>query len=378
MDHKIAVIKGDGIGPEIVDAALDVLEAIGREFKHRFKFEYLLAGGAALEKEGSPLPKKTIRACKSCDAVLIGAFGDPKWDDQPVEKRPERAITGLREEFALFAGLYPAIIWKQLTGASPLKQNIIAGGLDILIVRELSGGIYYGPRGTEMISSKTSSSKIFDKMKGGKTIPEGRFAYDVEQYSEMEIRRIAKLAFDMAMKRDKRLTSVEKSDILDTSRLWRTVIEEVHTEYPEIALDHLYVEQAARMMINNPHHFDVIITGNMFGDILSGEASQMTGSAEMLPAASLGKGSFGLFGSSHGSTTEHTGNNTANPIAAILSAAMMLKYSLSLDDEAAAIEEAIGEFFSNNNRTPDIMITGANSVGTSETGKLIAGLINKV
>ena len=378
MDFKIAVIKGDGIGPEIIDAALHVLEAVGREFTHRFKFDYLLAGGAALEKEGPSLPKKTVRGCKNCDAALIGAIGDPKWDNQPNDKHPGKVIPGLRKEFGLFANICPVVTWDQLVKISPLKSDIIARGLDILIVRELNGGIYSGPRGTEVITGKTSPSKTLDRIIGAKPLPEGRFAYDVEQYAEVDIRRIAKLAFDMAMKRNKHVTSVDMSNALDSSRLWRAVVEEIRTNYPEIRFDNMYLNDAVRQLIKDPGHFDVIVAGNMLGDILANEANQITGTVEMLPSASIGDGRFGLYGSLYCQTPEHAGENSADPIAAILSAAMMLRISLSLEDEAAAIEKAVGDFLTGGDRTPDIWQDGAKATGTSEIGKMIANLINKV
>ena len=375
MDYKIAIIKGDGIGPEIVDAALCVLDAVGHEFKHRFKYDYLLAGGAALDSENEPLPKKTIKGCKNCDAALLGAVGDPKWDNQPGDRRPEKAILGLREELGLFANLRPAIVWKSLAGASPLRPDIIADGLDIMIVRELTGGIYFGPRDTEVITPKSPVSKLFEKAKGEKPLPPGRFAYDVEQYSEMEIRRIAVVAFEMARKRKSHVTSIDKSNVLDSSRLWRAVVEEVHADYPDIELDHMYVDNAAQQLIKNPSHFDVMMTSNMFGDILSDEASQITGSIGMLPSASLGSGSFGLYEPIHGSAPKYAGQDVANPIATILSAAMMLRYSLGLKNEADVIEQAVGEFLNTGFRTGDIWFEGAQPIGTSGAGRKIASLV---
>jgi 3-isopropylmalate dehydrogenase len=375
MDYKIAVIKGDGIGPEIVDAALDVLSAVSTKFGHKFKFEYLLAGGAALDKDGEPLPKKTVKGCKGSDAVLLGAVGDPKWDNEPGERRPEKAILGLREELGLFANLRPAMVWPQLAGASPLRPDIIVGGLNILIVRELTGGIYFGPRGTEVIGESSGISKVLDHLRGEKTLPPGRFAYDVEQYSEMEIRRIATLAFEMALKRGKRVTSVDKANVLDSSRLWRAVTNEVHVKYPEVQLDHMYVDNAAQQLIKAPQHFDVLLTSNMFGDILSDLASQITGSIGMLPSASLGEGSFGLYEPIHGSAPKYAGENRANPIATILSAAMMLRFTLSLPDEAEAIEQAVASLLNDGYRTPDIFFDGAKAVGTKETGAQIASYI---
>ncbi|GHU65961.1 3-isopropylmalate dehydrogenase [Clostridia bacterium] len=377
MDYKIAVIKGDGIGPEIVDAALPVLGAVGKAFGHRFKYEYLLAGGAALDADGEPLPKKTVKKSKDADAVLLGAVGDPKWDSNPGDKRPEIAILGLREELGLFANLRPAMVYDELSFACPLKPEIILGGLNILIVRELTGGIYFGKRGTEIIGEASAFSKIVDHLKGEKTLPPGRFAYDVEQYTEFEIKRIAKVAFEMAMKRAGRVTSVDKANVLDSSRLWRAVVEEVHVQYPEVKLEHLFVDNAAQQLIKNPKQFDVILTSNMFGDILSDEASQITGSIGMLPSASLGEGSFGLYEPIHGSAPKYAGMNRANPVATILSAAMLLRYSLDLSAEADAVEKAVGDYLRAGYRTPDILTEGKIPVGTEECGRRIADFVKK-
>ena len=377
MDYKIAVIKGDGIGPEIVDAALPVLDKVAKEFGHRFKYEYLLAGGAALDAQGEPLPKATIKKCKDSAAVLLGAVGDPKWDNQPGDKRPETAILGLREALGLFANLRPAMVYDELSFACPLKPEIIEGGLNILIVRELTGGIYFGKRGTEVIGETSGFGKFVDHLRGEKTLPPGRFAYDIEQYTEFEIRRIAEVAFNMAMKRDKHVTSVDKSNVLDSSRLWRAVVEEVHVKYPDVKLDHMYVDNAAQQLIKNPKQFDVIVTSNMFGDILSDEASQITGSIGMLPSASLGEGSFGLYEPIHGSAPKYAGMDRANPVATILSVAMLLRYSLSLGAEADAVEKAVSDYLAAGYRTPDIMTDGKTPVGTQECGRQIADLVGK-
>ena len=377
MDFKIAVIKGDGIGPEIIDAAIPVLDRVSREYGHRFKYEYLLAGGAALDDSGEPLPKKTIKHCKASDAVLLGAVGDPKWDGQPGDKRPEMAILGLREELGLFANLRPAMVYDELAFACPLKSEIIEGGLNILIVRELTGGIYFGKRGTEVVGEASGLGKFIDHLRGEKTLPPGRFAYDVEQYTEFEIHRIAKVAFDMAMKRDKRVTSVDKANVLDSSRLWRQVMEEIHVKYPEVKLDHMYVDNASQQLIKNPKQFDVIVTSNMFGDILSDEASQITGSIGMLPSASLGEGSFGLYEPIHGSAPKYAGMDRANPVATILSAAMMLRYSFGLGAEADAVEKAVGDYLAAGYRTPDILTDGKIPAGTKDCGRLIAEFIGK-
>jgi len=375
MDYTIAVIKGDGIGPEIIDATIPVLEKICKEYGHRIKYEYLLAGGAALDEHGEPLPKKTVKKCKECSAVLLGAVGDPKWDSQPGNLRPEAAILGLRDSLGLYANLRPAMVYDELEYASPLKHEIIEGGLNILIVRELTGGIYFGKRGTEVIGEASGIGKFIDHLRGEKTLPPGRFAYDVEQYSEFEIRRIANVAFEMAMKREMRVTSVDKANVLESSRLWRAVMEEVHVKYPQVKLDHMYVDNASQQLIKAPRQFDVIVTSNMFGDILSDEASQITGSIGMLPSASLGDGSFGLYEPIHGSAPKYAGMDLANPVATILSAAMLLRYSLGLGAEADAVEKAVKDYLAMGYRTQDIMSDGMIPAGTRECGRLIAEFI---
>ena len=377
MNYKIAVIKGDGIGPEIIEAAIPVLEEVGKKFGHKFIFDYLLAGGAALDAGGDPLPKKTLKKCKDSDAALLGAVGDPRWDNQPGSKRPETAVLKLREELGLFTNLRPAIVYDELAAACPLKAEIVENGIDILIVRELTGGIYFGKRGTEVVGEASGLGKFVDHLRGEKTLPPGRFAYDVEQYTEFEIKRIAKAAFEMAMKRRRSVTSVDKANVLDSSRLWRAVMEEVHARYPEVKLDHMYVDNAAQQLIRDPKQFDVIVTSNMFGDILSDEASQITGSIGMLPSASLGEGSFGLYEPIHGSAPDIAGTDKANPAAAILSSAMMLRYSLNLSEEAGAVEKAVSSWLAAGYRTPDIMSDGKILTGTKEAGKRIAEFIGK-
>jgi 3-isopropylmalate dehydrogenase len=372
MDYKIAVIKGDGIGPEIVEASIQTLDSVGRVYGHNFQYSYLLAGGAALDAVGKSLPQETIDVCAASDAVLLGAVGDPKWDDAPGGDRPEKAILGLREALGLFANLRPAMVFDELASASPLKKEIIGSGFDILIVRELTGGIYFGSRGTEVIQAGKEPGEIVSRLGKGKALPEGRFAYDVEQYSEFEIRRIAKVAFEMAMKRDKRVGSVDKANVLDSSRLWRAVMEETAKEYPQVTLEHYYVDNTTQQLIKNPRQFDVIVTSNMFGDIISDEASQITGSIGMLPSASLGTGSFGLYEPIHGSAPKYTGQDRANPIATILSVAMLLRYSLDLGKEADAVEAAVKAFLAEGYRTKDIHTDGYTLVGTQATGTLIA------
>lgn len=354
---NLAVIKGDGIGPEIVNEALKVLEAIGEKYDHKFNFTEVAAGGCAIDTYGQCLPKETVDICKASDSVILGAVGGPKWDNVPGNQRPERALLGLRENLGLYANLRPAIIHNALSDASPIKKEIVGDSLDILIVRELTGGIYFGDRG----------------YRDGKY---GTEAYDTEAYSEMEIRRIAKVAFEAAMSRNKRLTSVDKANVLESSRFWRKTIIDVAKEYPEVTLDHMYVDNAAMQLVRNPKHFDVIVTSNIFGDILSDEASQITGSIGMLPSASIGEGAFGMYEPIHGSAPDIAGQNIANPIATILSMAMMLRYTFKLDDEANAIETAVTKVLNDGFRTADIATKGMQPIGTKQMGELIIKALN--
>lgn len=356
MEYRIAVIPGDGIGPDIVDQALLVLETVGKKFGHTFHCTKVLAGGCAIDATGNCLPQETIDVCKASDAVLLGAVGGWKWDNLPGDQRPERALLGIRKELGLFANLRPAMIFEELADASPLKPEILSGGLDIVVVRELTGGIYFGERGTRDTDM-------------------GPAAYDVEQYSEGEVRRIAKVAFDMAMKRNKHVTSVDKANVLDSSRLWRRVVTEVAKDYPEVTLDHLYVDNAAMQLVRNPRQFDVIVTSNIFGDILSDEASQITGSIGMLPSASLAQGNFGMYEPIHGSAPDLAGQDKANPTATILSVAMMLRYTFGLSAEADAIEAAVKAVLAKGYRTPDLYTGEGTLVGTQEMGRCIAGEI---
>ncbi|MCQ4636580.1 3-isopropylmalate dehydrogenase [Anaerovorax odorimutans] len=352
MNYKIAVVPGDGIGPEVIDQALRVLDRIGEKYNHNFEYTKVLAGGAAIDATGGCLPQETIDICKASDAVLLGAVGGWKWDTLPGDERPERALLGLRKELGLFANLRPAILFDELSEACPLKPEITAGGLDIVVVRELTGGIYFGE-------------------KGFKDTDLGPAAYDVEQYAEEEVRRIAIVAFDMAMKRNKKVTSVDKANVLESSRLWRRVVAEVAKDYPEVELNNLYVDNTAMQMILNPKQFDVIVTSNIFGDILSDEASQITGSIGMLPSASLAQGNFGMYEPVHGSAPDIAGQNKANPMATILSAAMMLRYTFGLSNEADAIEAAVKKVLADGYRTPDLMANGGKEMGTKEAGDLI-------
>ena len=288
--------------------------------------------------------------------MLLGAVGGPKWDNLPGDNRPERALLGLRKALGLFANLRPAMVFDELAGASPLKPEILEGGLDIVVVRELTGGIYFGKKGT------IAETEL------------GPAAYDVEQYAEEEVRRIAKVAFDMAMKRNKKVTSVDKANVLESSRLWRRIVSEVAKDYPEVELENFYVDNAAMQLVRNPKQYDVLVTSNIFGDILSDEASQITGSIGMLPSASLAEGNFGMYEPVHGSAPDIAGKNLANPIAAILSAAMMLRYTFGLSEEADTIEAAVKKFLAAGHRTPDIA-AGGSFIGTKETGDFIASYI---
>ena len=355
-EFHIAVVAGDGIGPEVTEQAIAVLNKIGDLFHHTFHFNKVLAGGCAIDEVGKCLPAETLEQCKKADSVLLGAVGGPKWDTVVGDQRPEKALLGLREGLGLYANLRPAIIHKALSDACPLKPEITGDGIDILIVRKLTGGIYFGEKG----------------YREGKY---GQEAFDIEAYSEMEIRRIAKNAFDVAMQRNKKVTSVDKANVLESSRFWRKIVTEVAQQYPEVELNHMYVDNAAMQLVRNPKQFDVIVTSNIFGDILSDEASMITGSIGLLPSASLGQTGKGMYEPIHGSAPDIAGKDIANPIAAILSTAMMLKYSFKLDKEADAIEKAVTSVLESGYRTTDIMSEGMNVVGTKQMGKLICNAI---
>ncbi len=357
MNYKIAVIPGDGIGPEVIRETIKVLQKMEEKAEHTFPFTEVLAGGCAIDATGECLPEDTVKVCKESDAVLLGAVGGWKWDTLPGDQRPERALLGLRKELGLFANLRPALLFDDLADACPLKKEIVEGGLDLLVVRELTGGIYFGE-------------------KGFRETPMGLAAYDVEQYAEDEVRRIAKVAFDMAKKRRGKVTSVDKANVLESSRLWRRVVEEVASEHPDVTLEHLYVDNAAMQIIRDPKQFDVILTGNIFGDILSDEASQITGSIGMLPSASLGEGNFGMYEPVHGSAPDIAGKDLANPFATILSAAMMLRYTLGLLSEGEMIENAVKKVLSGGYRTPDIMSPGMKEIGTKEAGDRVAAALD--
>ncbi|NDL67619.1 3-isopropylmalate dehydrogenase [Anaerotalea alkaliphila] len=355
MDYRLAVIKGDGIGPDIVEEGLKVLEIISQKFGHTFTCKEVLAGGAAIDATGKSLPEETVEVCKASDSVILGAMGGPQWDNLANGDRPEKALLGLRAALGLFGNIRPAVLYPQLKDACPLKDRIIGeGGIDIVVVRELTGGIYFGERGEGV----------------GEL---GAYKYDTLKYSEVEVERIARRAFEIAMKRGKKVTSVDKANVLDSSKLWRRVVEEVAREFPEVELNHLYVDNAAMQLVINPKQFDVIVTGNMFGDILSDEASMITGSIGMLPSASLGTGKLGMYEPIHGSAPDIAGQDKANPIATILSIAMMLRYSFDLENEAKAIEDAIEKVLEAGYRTGDIYSEGTTLVGTKEMGRLIRG-----
>lgn len=364
MDFAIAVIPGDGIGPDIVQETMKVMNAVGDMYGHRFSFTEADAGGCAIDACGEPLPQKTLELCRKSDSVLLGAVGGPKWDHVEGSQRPEMALLGLRSGLGLYANLRPAILYEQLKEACPLRSDIIGDGLDIMVVRELTGGIYFGDKGRSPVSSKENSESSSENSGGEE-------AYDTLSYTTAEIQRIARTAFDIAMKRGKKLTSVDKANILESSRLWRSTVDEIAREYPEVAVDHMYVDNAAMQLVRNPHQFDVILTTNMFGDILSDEASMITGSIGMLPSASLGTEQFGMYEPVHGSAPDIAGQDKANPIATVLSAAMMLRYSFNLTEEADAMEKAVQKVLEGPWRTGDIISKGKELVGTQKMGQLI-------
>lgn len=354
---KIAVLPGDGIGPEIVAEAVKVLEALDL----KLEMETAPVGGAAYEAAGHPLPESTLKLAREADAILFGAVGDWKYDKLDRPLRPEQAILGLRKHLGLFANFRPAICYEQLTHASSLKPELVAG-LDILIIRELTGDIYFG------------------QPRGRRTAPDGHFpgaeeAFDTMRYSRPEIERIARVAFEAARKRSKRVTSVDKANVLETFQLWKDVVTEVHKDYPDVQLDHMYVDNAAMQLVKAPKAFDVIVTGNMFGDILSDEASMLTGSIGMLPSASLNDKKQGLYEPSHGSAPDIAGKGVANPLATILSAAMMLRFSLGQTEAADRIEAAVKKVLAQGLRTPDIHSEGTARVGTVEMGDAVVNAV---
>ncbi len=362
MDFNIAVIPGDGIGPEIVAEARKVLEKIGEVYGHTFHYEELLMGGCSIDKYGEPLTDETLERAKKSDSVLLGAVGgnvgQSRWYELPPDKRPEAGLLKIRKGLGLFCNLRPAVLFDELSGACPLKEELTEGGFDFVITRELTGGLYFGERHTREVNGV-------------------REATDTLTYNETEIRRIARWAFDIAMKRNRRVCSVDKANVLDSSRLWRKVVKEVSAGYPEVELSDMLVDNCAMQIVHDPRQFDVILTENMFGDILSDEASMVTGSIGMLASASLGEGTLGLYEPSHGSAPDIAGQNKANPIATVLSAAMMLRYSFNLTEEADAVEGAVQEVLKKGLRTVDIMAEGKTLLGTREMGDAIAAEIRR-
>ena len=360
MEYKIALIPGDGIGPEIVNEAKKVLDKVCEKYHHTFTYSEVLLGGASIDVHGVPLTDEAIATAKASDAVLMGSIGgDAKtspWYKLEPSKRPEAGLLKIRKALNLFANLRPAVLYDELKGACPLKEEITEGGFDMMIMRELTGGLYFGERKTEEVNGVMT-------------------AQDSLTYNEEEIRRIAKRGFDIAMKRRKKVTSVDKANVLDSSRLWRKVVEEVSKDYPEVTVENMLVDNCAMQLVKDPKQFDVILTENMFGDILSDEASMVTGSIGMLASASLNETKFGLYEPSGGSAPDIAGKGIANPIATILSAAMMLRFSFDLDKEADAIEAAVSKVLKDGYRTIDIMSDGKTQIGTEEMGSLIAANI---
>lgn len=357
MEYKVGVISGDGIGPEIVTEAKKVLDQIGKTYGHVFRYEEILMGGCSIDATGEPLTDAAIASAKASDAVLMGSIGGntstSPWYQLPPEKRPEAGLLKLRKALNLFANLRPAYLYEELKAACPLRDDIIGDGFDMMIMRELTGGLYFGARKTEEVDGVLTAT-------------------DTLTYNENEIRRIAKRGFDIAMKRRKKVTSVDKANVLDSSRLWRKIVEGVAQDYPEVTYEHMLVDNCAMQLVKDPAQFDVILTENMFGDILSDEASMVTGSIGMLSSASLNDTKFGLYEPSHGSAPDIAGKDLANPIATVLSAAMMLRYTFDLDKEAEAVEEAVRKVLAEGYRTGDIMSEGCTLVGCSKMGDLLA------
>ena len=352
MDFKIAVIKGDGIGPEIVDITTKILDKIGEKYNHKFNYTYVDMGGVAIDKYGVPLPQETIDVCLASDSVLLGAVGGPKWDTLPGHLRPETGLLGIRKAMGLFANIRPAVLMPALKEACPLRADIRDGGIDMIIVRELTGGIYFGKRGSSGEGENLSS-------------------YDTMEYSVKEIERIAKIAFELALKRKKKVISIDKANVLESSRLWRKTIHNLAKNYPDIEVSDMLVDNAAMQLVKNPGQFDVVVTGNMFGDIISDEAAQITGSIGILASSSLGEGKRGLYEPIHGSAPDIAGQDKANPIATVISASMMLRDSLQLDKEAEAIISAVNSVLDENYRTGDIMSENCTLVGLRKMGELI-------
>ena len=352
MNKTIAVIRGDGIGPEIVGETLGVLDAVAQKFGHTFTYKEAPMGGCAIDEFGVPLPDSSLETCLASDSVLLGAVGGPKWDAQPSANRPERGLLKLREAMGLYTNVRPARMFPDLSAACPLRSDIAARGIDFVVVRELIGGVYFGQHTTETVDGEQK-------------------AVDIMSYTEHEIRRVAHVAFQMARKRRKRVTSIDKANVLDTSRLWRKTVTAVAEEYPDVELLHMYVDNAAMQIVRDPSQFDVIVTENLFGDILSDEASQITGSIGMIPSSSMGEGARGMYEPIHGSAPDIAGQDKANPIGTVLAAAMMLRYSFDMAAEADAVEAAVDAVLKEGWRCGDIMQGGGRLVGCREMGRLI-------
>lgn len=352
MEKTVTVIKGDGIGPEIVQEAMKVLDVIAEKYHHTFHYKEILAGGCAIDAYGTSLPEESLAACLDCDSVLLGAVGGPKWDQVDPMIRPEKALLNIRKEMGLYANLRPAKIFSQLAHTSPLRKDIVDAGIDFMVIRELIGGAYFGDKYTKEVDDEL-------------------VAIDEIKYSEHEIRRIAHTAFQTARKRNSQVISVDKANVLDSSRLWRKVIHEVANEYPDVTCSDMLVDNCAMQIVKNPAQFDVLVTENMFGDILSDEASMITGSIGLIPSASLGDGTRGLYEPIHGSAPEIAGQNIANPIGTILAAAMMLRYSFDMTKEADAIEQAVAKTLNQKYRTSDIQEPGNTQVSCSQMGDII-------
>lgn len=355
MNYSIALLKGDGIGPEIVESACRVLEKIGEKYGHTFTFTPYLMGGCAIDACGEPLPKETVEGCLASDSVLLGAVGGPKWDTLPGNQRPEKGLLGIRAAMGLYTNIRPARLYPSLAAESPLRADIAAKGIDLVMFRELIGGIYFGERGRS---------------------EDGLTAYDTEKYSVYEVERIAHAAFKAARLRRKKVTSIDKANVLESSRLWRATVAKVAEEYPDVTLENMLVDNAAMQMVKNPAQFDVIVTSNIFGDILSDEASQVTGSIGLLPSASVGDSTRGLYEPIHGSAPDIAGTGKANPIATILSAAMMLRYAFSLETEAKAIETAVDEVLADGYRTADIL--GASEVTPLTCNEMTEKILERI
>lgn len=356
MNKTIAIIKGDGIGPEIVTEAMGILDAVAAKFGHTFTYVDAPMGGNAIDKFGVPLPDSSLATCRGADSVLLGAVGGPKWDDQPAANRPERGLLKLREGMGLYTNVRPAKMFSELSAACPLRADIAEGGIDLVVVRELIGGVYFGEHRTEEANGEQKAT-------------------DIMAYSEHEIKRVARVAFETARKRRKRVTSIDKANVLDTSRLWRKTVTEVAKYYPDVELRHMYVDNAAMQLVRDPSQFDVIVTENLFGDILSDEASQITGSIGMIPSSSMGDGTNGLYEPIHGSAPDIAGQDKANPIGTILAAAMMLRYSFDMAAEADAIERAVDNTLRSGFRCGDIMQENCQLVGCKAMGAEIRSRI---